>query len=290
MILGTAQLGQAYGVSNSEGMLSENEAELILDAARLMGIDMLDTATSYGESEARIGAYLNVHPSSFAVSTKLPPNVMGRRQVLQTLEESAKLLHTDSVDCVYLHRFQQFLNQKVMLGLSDALDRGIARRAGVSVYYPQELKRIALLPQCISVVQIPYNVLSAAVWEEALRVARSAGLTLYARSVYLQGLCFLDPRSSRVSALGASRWIASLRRLAEEKGCGVASYCWGFVAARPEIDDVIIGCESVSQVCENAALEGLLPVFAEGDVRAALSTFSNVPERVINPTLWPSWG
>ena len=49
LILGTAQWGSRYGVSNTQGMTSEREIAKILDKAFASGISLLDTAPDYGE-------------------------------------------------------------------------------------------------------------------------------------------------------------------------------------------------------------------------------------------------
>ena len=51
LILGTVQFGLAYGVSNTDGKTEESQVLKILDYARNNGINTLDTAGRYGDSE-----------------------------------------------------------------------------------------------------------------------------------------------------------------------------------------------------------------------------------------------
>ena len=69
LAIGTAQLGSAYGVANTSGILPEKEMKKILDRATLEGINTIDTAKSYGESEIILG---NSCVDNFKVITKLP--------------------------------------------------------------------------------------------------------------------------------------------------------------------------------------------------------------------------
>ena len=46
--LGSVQWGSSYGVSNINGQTKANEVSKILNEARLKGIKLIDTATSYG--------------------------------------------------------------------------------------------------------------------------------------------------------------------------------------------------------------------------------------------------
>jgi hypothetical protein len=49
--LGTVQFGMKYGISNQEGQVSLTEIKSILKTALEMGVDTLDTAISYKDSE-----------------------------------------------------------------------------------------------------------------------------------------------------------------------------------------------------------------------------------------------
>ena len=59
LVLGTAQFGLNYGVSNTSGKTLECQVSEILDLALKSGIDTLDTARSYGDSEKVIGKLTN---------------------------------------------------------------------------------------------------------------------------------------------------------------------------------------------------------------------------------------
>jgi hypothetical protein len=70
LALGTAQFGAPYGVANSGGPLSREEAIRIVQFASSAGIDTLDTAIAYGESERILG---EIGVQQFKVVTKIPP-------------------------------------------------------------------------------------------------------------------------------------------------------------------------------------------------------------------------
>ena len=63
LALGTAQFGMNYGIGSSSGRVPINEVKKILDYAKSINIDMLDTASAYGESEKTLGE-LNVEDLS----------------------------------------------------------------------------------------------------------------------------------------------------------------------------------------------------------------------------------
>ena len=67
--LGTAQWGLAYGISNQSGQTTQEEVSRILNFARDSGINVIDTAWSYGHAEQVLGTN---DLSGFNVITKLP--------------------------------------------------------------------------------------------------------------------------------------------------------------------------------------------------------------------------
>lgn len=67
--LGTAQFGLDYGISNLGGQTSHSELQAILELASESGIDCLDTAIGYGNSEENLG---RAGVDSFKVVTKFP--------------------------------------------------------------------------------------------------------------------------------------------------------------------------------------------------------------------------
>src|ERR1019366_2184149 len=70
--IGTAQFGSRYGISNRHGRPDEREVVDILDRAIEAGIDLLDTATVYGDAERIIGRHLPIG-HRLRIVTKTPP-------------------------------------------------------------------------------------------------------------------------------------------------------------------------------------------------------------------------
>ena len=68
--LGTAQFGFDYGIANKKGRIKKEEAFRILDYARRSGIDTLDTAYMYGESEGVLGEFIKGRDGIFRVISK----------------------------------------------------------------------------------------------------------------------------------------------------------------------------------------------------------------------------
>lgn len=55
LMLGTAQLGMAYGVANTAGRPDFRQAVRLIAAAADGGVNCFDTAAAYGDSEVILG-------------------------------------------------------------------------------------------------------------------------------------------------------------------------------------------------------------------------------------------
>ncbi|MFD0516840.1 aldo/keto reductase [Paractinoplanes durhamensis] len=89
LILGTAQLGMAYGIANRTGAPDDDAAAGILAAARDLGITHLDTARAYGDSENRIGV---AAPPELAIITKVAPGADTAAAVRASVDASRAAL------------------------------------------------------------------------------------------------------------------------------------------------------------------------------------------------------
>src|SRR5450755_1692147 len=68
--LGTVQFGLPYGIANRAGQVAHADVAAILAYARSAGVDTVDTAIAYGDSEKCLG---DVGMQSWRVVSKLPP-------------------------------------------------------------------------------------------------------------------------------------------------------------------------------------------------------------------------
>ena len=98
--LGAGQLG--------DERIAEAEAEALLLGALDAGITLVDTAPSYGVSEARIGRFLGARRDEAVLSTKLGYGVPGVPDwtgpcITGGVEQALRTLRTDRIDIAHLH-------------------------------------------------------------------------------------------------------------------------------------------------------------------------------------------
>jgi aryl-alcohol dehydrogenase-like predicted oxidoreductase len=98
--LGAGELGDAA--------LDDREAEAVLRTAIELGVTLIDTARSYGASEARIGRFIGPVRDRVVLSTKVGYGVDGVADwtgecVRRGVDRALGVLATDRIDIVHLH-------------------------------------------------------------------------------------------------------------------------------------------------------------------------------------------
>lgn len=167
----------------------------MLDAARELGIDTIDTAIAYGDSENCLG---EVGVAGFKIVTKLPAQsddaIPIDKWITSNLDGSLRRLRAESVYGLLLHR-PELLHKdnatKIGVAINNAKIDGKISKFGVSIYDPAELDIVTKLIN-VDIVQAPFNVfdrrLEASGWLQRLY---DAGVEVHIRSVYLQGLLLM---------------------------------------------------------------------------------------------------
>lgn len=283
LALGTVQFGLDYGVANKSGRVSKQEAGAILQRAQASGLDTLDTAIAYGDSEAVLG---QLGIEGWNTVTKLPAMPQDCQNVAQwvhaQIEQSMARLGVTQLHGVLLHRPAQLL-EKFGPALYGALQsikaQGIARKIGVSVYGPAELE-VLFNAYALDLVQSPLNILDRGLVESgwASRL-HDAGVEVHTRSAFLQGL-LLMPTSQRPAKF--NRWTniwGAWDGWLEHEGLTPVQACLRYLMNLPQIDRVVVGVDTTAQLDQIIdAADGKLATLPEFDMLQ--------DARLINPASW----
>lgn len=281
--LGTVQFGLNYGVANRGGQVSLAEAVLIVDSALSFGIDTLDTAIAYGESEQRLG---EIGVAAWKIISKLPPVPEGVTHIHEWIQgELAGSIKRLNIPCLYgllLHRSQELCGPQgeiIYDALIELKKRGKVKKIGVSIYSPDELD--VLWPKYrFDLVQAPLNVIDRRLvtsgWLKRLYLS---GVEVHTRSAFLQGLLLMAP-IERPAAFSHwqplwEKWHAWLT----ENTLTPLQACLAFVLSHQEISRIVIGVDSVRQLKE------IMSSISITDVTPPMSLMSN-DENLINPSVW----
>lgn len=286
LALGTVQFGLPYGVANTKGQVSYDQAEAMLEAMRTVGIDTIDTAIAYGEAETVLG---RIGISGFRLVSKVPalrePALAVDDWVMAQVEASLERLRVPRLGGLMLHAPDDLLGphgSDLACGLRRVRDAGLAERIGLSVYSPEQLAAlIDRLP--LEIIQIPLNVFDRRFVETGwLDRLVSDDVEVHARSVFLQGLLLMP--SDRVPSK-----FAPFRTLIDgwhdwlsgdgAAGRSTVQACLAHVASYAGISRLVVGADSLTQ------FQDIIEAASTTPLRAPESLASPATP-LINPAQW----
>lgn len=257
LILGTAQLGQRYGIANRTGRPDAATAHAIIAAAWAHGIHAFDIAPSYGDAEVLLGSALAALGVTGVarVMTKLEKDINAHDYdaIIAAIEHARARIGTSRIHGLLVRG--ALLNDWEVLrpALRMLTASGVVERIGVTVYTPDEAIR-ALALDDVRFVQVPTNVLdrrflAAGVFQRAAE----QGKRMIVRSVFLQGLLTMAVEDAPALP-GAREALRGIQRAAAALGMIPLPLALAYVRERCPHADILVGAETPEQVAELAAL------------------------------------
>ena len=262
---------------------ARDEARRAVRRALELGVNYIDTAPSYRDSEQVLGYALDGVTQPYILSTKLggrpqPFNPQDKDALRRSVEESLRNLKREAIDILMIHepdrpdQYDWFTDHERFHGpvcelLNELKSEGIIRFTGLGGTTAYELPHIIATGR-YDVVLTAFNY--SLLWQEALieviQAARKQGMGIIIGSPLKQGA--LARRYDEEVNHGA-RWLSSPRRaqykhlyaLLDEINMLLPELALRFVISNPDISTVLMGARSVVEVEENvrAVEAGPLP-------------------------------
>ena len=281
IVLGGAQLGLPYGILNGGETLSREEVARILDTAFGHGIDSIDTAIAYGQSESIIG---ETAQNRFKVISKLPPipsSVSNVSEWVHTqVDASLSRLKCTSLDALLLHRPQDLTGihgAELYDAISSLKIEKIIHRFGVSIYEPDELADIIGNFE-IDLVQAPFNVFDRRILGVINQLA-ALNIELHVRSVFLQGVLIAGPAGRPQRFEPWFEHFALFDEWVHSTGMSAMSCCLGFALQQPGVAKLVIGATSAESLAEIIASVPNIHVDVPAHLQSSI-------EKLIDPRVW----
>jgi aryl-alcohol dehydrogenase (NADP+) len=182
----------------------EATARSIIALARDAGVNFLDTADVYvgGRSEELVGKLISDDRANWVLGTKVgeplgkTPNRggLGRKWLMQSIDESLRRLGTDYVDIYYLHLEDPSTPmEETVIALGDIIRQGKARFFGISNYSGWRIAHVVALCDRLgiqrpAVCQPHYNAFSRGAEIEVLPACQHYGIGIAAYSPLGRGV------------------------------------------------------------------------------------------------------
>jgi len=283
--LGTVQWGLPYGLANQHGITTPETVTTLLNEARHYGIEILDTASLYGKSEAVLGT----NPlEGFKVVTKTPSfatlhiSDIEVNQLNETFQQSLDLLQCKKIYGLLIHHAENILvpgGDKLLTAMMQLKEKGLVEKIGVSVYDSMQVDAV-MRKFTPDLIQLPFSVMDQRMLTSGhLELLKNEGVEIHVRSVFLQGLLLMPlgniPAFFEPVRPLLTRWHAA----AQAQGLTVNQAAVAFVKNIPYVDTVLVGLDNLAQ------LRSCFDDFAMDLNFDATGLACNDPI-FVNPSLW----
>ena len=271
--------GWPFGGGYDWGPLDPSAAEQAVAAALDSGINWIDTAPIYGESEALLGRVLGPKRKQLVLATKCglvkdgawPVHDLRPKTIVRQAENSLRALRTDYIDLYQVHyRDPQVPWADVFGTLTRLREQGKIRWAGACNLCAADAAAVyAVFPQ-LACVQNEYSLLHPAQGEEVFGFCAAHGVGFIGYGSLcggiLSGKYKKEPNLRRADARNyfyrcyrgadftrAQQTVARVRETAARLGCTAAQTALAWACAGPQVSSVLCGARTAQQARENAA-------------------------------------
>ena len=288
MTLGTVQFGLNYGIANTDGKPSYEKARDIVAEAYANDITSFDTAAAYGDSELVLGQIFN--ELKIGKKVEVVSKVPGVKEqnlspadaenfITKSVEKSLQRLKIDQLAACLFHREEDFEYIDILRKLEG---RDLIAGSGVSLDFPIQCGQV--LQKKVKYLQIPYNIFDRR-FDEFWPKAEGAEITIFIRSVYLQGLLLMPEARIAPDLKEVIPVRRQLESLAIDAGISMPELCMRFILCNPAVSSVLTGVDSIDQLQQNIELfaKGPLPADILEEINKIVPFFS---EKLIRPNCW----
>lgn len=291
--LGTVQLGIDYGIVGSTKKPTQDAAFAVLDAAARLGVSTWDTANNYGDSERVIGNWVaSSRGPKPTLITKIGPldhssSAALRSDILRQTEQCCKDLQVERLDMLMLHDFMDYAQNPDVCtaAFRELKDSGVIRTSAISAYSEHDYRVMA--DSEFDAVQIPLNVFDWSKMESGeMEALQRAGKCVFTRSVFLQGLVFMDPLKLPEKMAFCQPTLEKYQALCREFDVSPAVLALSYVLSVPGVTSVVLGCQTPQQVESNCGMIANRLELTATHMEALRKAFADTPRRVIDPRIW----
>jgi len=278
LALGTVQFGLDYGITNSTGKVQIREVTSILEYAKEKNINVLDTASGYGNSEEVLG---KIGINHFQIVTKTTSINNGIDKVIESFYQSLKNLNQQKIDGLLIHNTEEVKNEQfdvLFQELTGLKQQGLIDKIGFSIYTPEQIDFL-LENFDFDLIQVPFNVFDTRLLQGGqLQRLKNKGIEIHARSVFLQGI-LLDFNDLPSYFLTWENQFNVYQEIVKKSGLSKLEYALNFVLNIKELDKILVGVYNVEQLQE-------IITASQKKIRTELMPFSIDDIHLLNPSLW----
>ena len=262
--------------------MNVNQIQSILDFAHEKGINILDTAKAYGNSEKSIGNYLKLTEKTWYIITKISDS--DKDLIEQILDSKEKLTVLPNI--ILAHSAKLFLDPIFQSKLQETKDKELVHSIGVSLYSEEEINQVLESELKPDVIQLPMNILDTRLYRSGvLSKLLDREIEIHVRSAFLQGLFYLSKAELKDGFKDVIPHLEKLKSISADIGLTLSELSLLWLISLKEVSKVIIGVDNVNQL--RTHIETLQKNVDSSVFEEALSIYYE-NENILNPSLWPA--
>lgn len=279
LCIGTVQFGIPYGINNTSGLVSSSMISQILEIASENNISFLDTAFGYGEAEKQIG---ELSGGKFNIVTKFSSD--NEESLLLEFRQSLERLEQMSVYGYVAHNADILIKNNALWDtLQMFKEQKLVHNIGFSLYTPEQLEKLIDMDCIPDLVQIPYSILDRK-FEKYLANLKSLGVEIHVRSVFLQGLYYMDPYNLPENLKDLSEELQKLHNYCHDYGVAIGALALNIPMRNSFIDKVVIGVDTARQLQQN--IDSILSWEKEDTLLQKITEIEVKKKELLNPANW----
>ena len=250
------------------------ESIRIIHKALDSGINLVDTADGYGDSEQIVGRALQGRRENVVLATKFTrpmgtdPNQQGasRRWIMTAVENSLRQLQTDHIDLYQVHRPDPDTDiEETLSALTDLVRSGKIRAFGTSTLPASNIVQAQWVSERrglerFRTEQPPYSILSRSIEREVLPVAQQYGMGILVWGPLGQGMLTGRVRRGQANDVLRAKFLTAfsderrldavekLISLAEEAGLTMPHMAMAFAISHPGVSTALLGARTMDQL------------------------------------------
>ncbi len=245
-IIGSAQIGQDYGIAGSNHLNSKKNAIKFIQRAIKNNFLSFDTASSYGYSEEYIGHATENIDEEIKIYTKIPK--LKEDSILiaeEHFNESLKKLKKRLIEGLFLHNPLDWEINGMKNFLIQLKKKNQIKKLGLSIYDEKDIP----LDKNLDLIQIPGNIFNQRLLRspKLLNFNKNGG-TVIIRSIFIQGLIFLDNNSFPKNLITLQKPILELRELVLDNNITIEALAIKTIEKLCPYGKLVIGCNDIMQL------------------------------------------
>lgn len=289
IVLGTAQFGMKYGVTNKVGQTPKDEITKILSYIKSKGFIQIDTAPAYGDAESILGE-CDLKGLEVISKTLQSPNEIITKKDIEDIQEGVNIslenLRKEKLHGILIHNIADCYKtgaNKIFEVLYKLKEEKKVEKIGVSVYELQDIEMLLENNYYVDIIQLPLNILDQRIYKSGiLKRLKEKNIEIYVRSIFLQGILLADEHSIENPEI--YKRVQPYFRELEKNNLTKLEGAIYFVSKISEIDHIVLGVNNLKQLIEIYQAFNKVEKLPCNLIN--FSEFSVNEERLIDPRRW----